>query len=161
MRVLQVLFCLVLGVTAFVASPMLVAADPCYDAFGDVVDCAADAGVDDPADAGLPEADSPDRVIAGGGGGVGDPVALFDPTGGKTIENIFQAILDIIMVFAIPIIVFFMIWAGFLYVTATGNPDKISKANNALMYAIIGGVIVLGANVLLEVITTTIELFKD
>lgn len=88
-----------------------------------------------------------------------DPIVLSDPVQ-KTIPQIFEAILDIIMVFAIPIIVFFIVWAGFLYVTATGNPEKIKKAHNALLYALIGGLIVLGANVILAVITNTINVFK-
>ena len=61
------------------------------------------------------------------------------------------------MVFAVPIILFFIVWAGFLYVTAQGKPDQISKANKALLYAVVGGLIVLGAKVLLEVITNTIN----
>ena len=52
-----------------------------------------------------------------GSGGSGGGVVLFDPID-KSIEDIFLAILDIILVFAIPIILFFIIWAGFLYVTA-------------------------------------------
>lgn len=92
------------------------------------------------------------------GEGVAPFIELRNPVD-MSIEGIFRAILDIIMVFAIPIIVFFIIWAGFLYVTATGNPEQIQKAHKALLYAIIGGLIVLGANILLEVITNTIAAF--
>jgi hypothetical protein len=86
--------------------------------------------------------------------------SLFDPLGGKTIEGIFQAILDILMVFAIPIVVFFIVFAGFKYVTAQGNETKLAEATQALTYAVIGGLIVLGANVLLAIITNTIDVFK-
>ena len=50
----------------------------------------------------------------------------------KSIEDIFRAILDIIMVFAVPIILFFVVYAGFLYVTAQGNASKIGEAHKAL-----------------------------
>jgi len=69
-------------------------------------------------------------------------------------------LVDIILVFAIPFIVFFIIYAGFLYVTAQGNPEKIQKAHAALLYALIGGMLILGANVLLYVITNTITQIK-
>ena len=88
------------------------------------------------------------------------PIVIFDPVQ-KTIPEIFRAILDIIMVFAIPIILFFIVWAGFLYVKATGNPTKIEAAHKALLYALIGGLIVLGANIILAVITNTINVFVN
>ncbi len=74
----------------------------------------------------------------------------------SSIPKFFQAIIDILLVFAIPFIVFFIIYAGFLYVTARGNVETISKAHKALLYALIGGVLILGANVLLDVITGTV-----
>ena len=79
----------------------------------------------------------------------------------NSIPEFFQAILDIVMVFAIPFIVFFIIYAGFLYVMAQGNPDKVSKAHNALLYALIGGVLILAANALLAIVTGTVEQFTN
>jgi hypothetical protein len=48
------------------------------------------------------------------------------------------------------------IYAGFLYVTARGNPSKISTAHNALLYSAIGTAILLGAWVIASVIRNTI-----
>lgn len=96
-----------------------------------------------------------------GTGDVGANVDLWNPLGDKSIGDIFLAILDIIMVFAVPVILFFLVWAGFLYVTAQGNEEKLNKAHRALLYAIIGGLLVLGAQVLLYTITNTIELFDQ
>lgn len=102
-----------------------------------------------------------------GGGSPGDPrgqpaadtnIELFDPLN-KSIEEIFLAILDIIIVFAIPIVLFFIVWAGFLYVTARGDTSQLEKAHKALLYAVIGGLIVVGAQALLSVIKNTISLF--
>lgn len=59
--------------------------------------------------------------------------------------GLLDAILSVVMVFATPIIVFFFIWAGFLYVTARGNPTQLEQARRALMYGVIGAVVVLGA----------------
>ncbi len=92
--------------------------------------------------------------------------AAFDPTIGagtlrnplkfNTITELFTAILQIITVFAVPVIVFFIIFAGFKYVTAGGNAEKVTSATHALTWALVGGVIVLGAQVLLAVIQSTV-----
>lgn len=87
---------------------------------------------------------------------------LTNPMGGiESIPAFFQALLDIVMVFAIPFIVFFIIYAGFLYVMAQGKPEQIAKAHSALLYAIIGGVLILAANVLLAVVTGTVNEFTS
>lgn len=86
-------------------------------------------------------------------------IELFNPLGDQSIGDIFLAILDIIMVFAVPIVLFFIVWAGFLYVTAQGSEERLRKAHNALLYAVVGGLLVLGAQALLYIITNTIELF--
>ena len=78
----------------------------------------------------------------------------------STIPDFFRVLVEIILVFAIPFIVFFIIYAGFLYVTAQGNPEKIQKAHAALLYALIGGMLILGANVLLTIITNTVTQIK-
>ena len=88
-------------------------------------------------------------------------VSLFNPLGqDSTLIGFFQEILAVILVFAVPLIVFFIILAGFNYVMARGNPGKIETANKALLYAVIGGVIILGAYVILEVISGTIDAFR-
>lgn len=87
----------------------------------------------------------------------GDPVTVQNPLVAKNITELFEAIIDIVLVFAIPIIVFFIIYAGFLYVTARGNEGTIQKAHMALLYALIGGLLILGARVLIEVVKGTVE----
>ena len=93
------------------------------------------------------------------GGAAGKSVQLDNPLNNETLMGLLQDILDVIMIFAVPIIVFFIIYAGFLYVTARGNETQVSNATRALLYAVVGGVIILGAQVLLEVISGTIAAF--
>jgi len=78
----------------------------------------------------------------------------------STIPAFFGAIIDIVLVFAIPFVVFFIIYAGFLYVTARGNAETIKKAHNALLYALIGGLLILGSRTLLTIITNTVNQLK-
>ena len=84
---------------------------------------------------------------------------LRNPLKSKSLTGFFNSILEVIMVFAVPLIVFFIIYAGFLYVTAQGNETTISKAHKALLYAVVGGLIILGAKIILEVISGTISAF--
>lgn len=86
-----------------------------------------------------------------------ESITLDSPLRTDSIQGLFQAIVDIVLVFAIPIIVFFIIYAGFMYVTARGNPEKIQTAHKALLYAIIGGLLIIGANVLMSVISGTVS----
>ncbi len=76
-----------------------------------------------------------------------------------SVEDLLIAILNIFIVVATPIIVLFIIYAGFLYVSARGNAQQIQQATRALTYAIIGGVLVIGAVALAQVIANTIKPF--
>ena len=82
---------------------------------------------------------------------------LTNPLKSDSITAFFTSILDIILTFAIPIVVLFIMYAGFLYVTARGDEGKIKTAHAALTWAIVGGVIVLGAKLIIDVIQGTVE----
>lgn len=49
-----------------------------------------------------------------------------------------------------------IVWVGFRFVAARGNEEKIRSARAALMWTIIGGLILLGATAIQAVITTTV-----
>jgi|SRR3989344_1453488 len=86
----------------------------------------------------------------------GQIIKLKNPLKVNSIAEFLKLILDIVTLFALPIIIFFIIYAGFLFVTAQGKPDQITKARNALLWSVVGGVIILGANLLLTVIQGTV-----
>lgn len=77
-----------------------------------------------------------------------------------SISELLSAILNILIIIATPIIIFFIIYAGYLYVTARGNSEQIKTANSALTYAIIGGVLIIGAVAIGEIIKNLVEAFK-
>jgi hypothetical protein len=97
---------------------------------------------------------------AGTTGCDGTGVILCNPLGDKDIIEFLQDILDVIMVFAVPLIIFMIIYAGFLFVMDRGNNKNLEQAKRALLYAVIGGVIILGARVILEVVQGTVDAFR-
>ena len=90
----------------------------------------------------------------------GSTVALTNYLNVSTIEELLEAILTILITLATPIIIFFIIYGGYLYVTARGNPEQIKTATTALTYAIIGGVIIIGAVAIGTIIGNLVGAFK-
>lgn len=97
-------------------------------------------------------------VNPGSPGGSG--VSLTNPLGNKGLMEFLQDILDVIMVFAVPLIVFMIIYAGFLFVMDRGSDKNLAQAKRALLYAVIGGVIILGAQAILAVVQGTVDAFR-
>ena len=88
------------------------------------------------------------------------PVTLENPLKNiTTIEGLLVTILNIIMILMVPIIVFFIIYAGFKYVMAQGNASQVEEATRALTYAIIGGVLILGAVAISQIIKSVVDSF--
>ena len=89
-----------------------------------------------------------------------DTVTLENPLNGiNSIDGLLVAILNIIMILMVPVIVFFIIYAGFKYVTAQGNAHQVEDATRALTYAIIGGVLILGAIAISQIIQNVVSSF--
>lgn len=102
------------------------------------------------------------NISVGGSGNTsvgGGSASLTNPLKATTISGFLLAVVDVILVFALPLIVLYIMYAGFLYVTARGEPGQITTARSALLWAIAGGVIVLGAKLIVSVIEGTIQAF--
>lgn len=78
----------------------------------------------------------------------------------QTIAGLITIVLDALIIIAIPIITLMIIYAGFLYVTARGNVEQTKRATTALTYAVIGGVLVVGAVAITGIIEQTIGEFR-
>ena len=90
-----------------------------------------------------------------------EPVTLNNPLNASisTIPDLLFAILHIVMILMIPIIVFFIIYSGFKYVTARGNAAQVEEASQSLLYAIIGGLLILGAIAISDIIKNIVDAF--
>lgn len=80
-------------------------------------------------------------------------------SGTDSIQGFLLNVLDAVVYIMIPVIVVMMIYAGFLFVTARGNSEKLGQAKNALLYTVIGAAIVLGAKGFALAIESTIKQF--
>ncbi len=86
-----------------------------------------------------------------------------NPIGEKIndIPALIKVALEFVVKIGGPVIVFFIVYSGFLFISAQGNKDKMKKAKDTLLYVIIGAVIVLGAFVISKIITGTVEQLRE
>lgn len=83
-------------------------------------------------------------------GGLCNPLAFNDLT------TFLQKLLEIVAQIGFPIIVLFMVYIGFLYISASGNPDKIKKVHGYFLWAVVGALLILGAQALSIAIKATV-----
>jgi hypothetical protein len=94
-----------------------------------------------------------------GGGGISGNYTLENPIKVGSIQDLLTILLKIVIILATPIVVLFIILAGFKYVTARGNANQIEDATKALTNAIIGGVLIIGAVAISEIIKNLVNSF--
>lgn len=136
-----------------IQSQVLFAADNC------LLDPETEKCVDEiaPDTAGSKQTEAPTGIKKSAQGG--DTGKLSNPLQSQSIEEFILKIIDVLLVFATPIIMLYIMYAGYLFVTARGDSGQISTARSALLWAVVGGVIVLGARVIIAVIQGTIKAF--
>lgn len=97
--------------------------------------------------------------------GVGNPVSpaatrsftLNNPLNFRTLSDFITAILNAVIKIGIPIAVLFVVWAGFKFVTAQGNPEELKSARKNLVWTLVGIGIFLGAALIAEIIRQTLR----
>lgn len=90
---------------------------------------------------------------------MGESRSFANPLAVDSIQGLLGAILEIVLVISIPIIILFLIYAGFQYVAARGNPEKLQTAHRALLFTLIGGVIILGSFAIVTIVTSIVDSF--
>ena len=75
----------------------------------------------------------------------------------STFSAFLTTLLNIIITIAVPIVVLAVVYSGFLFVTAQGNETKLEKAKKVIVWTLIGGVLVLGAQVVATAIQGTVR----
>lgn len=82
---------------------------------------------------------------------------LINPIGVNSIEELLSIVLRAVVQLGSILLVLALVWVGFLFVFAQGNPEKISSARQALMWTVIGGLLLLGAQGISLVLQQTIN----
>jgi hypothetical protein len=82
---------------------------------------------------------------------------ISNPLGSAGLLDLFDKVLDGLILLATPIVILMVIYAGYLFVTAQGNVTKLETAKRAIVYALIGALILLGAEAISALIQGSIE----
>ncbi len=82
---------------------------------------------------------------------------LKNPIQSDTIQKFVRNILEGVLKVGVPLVALAIIYSGFLFVTALGNPGKIEEAKKTLTNTIIGAALLLGAWGLSELIVETVK----
>lgn len=82
--------------------------------------------------------------------------SLENPLRFSSLEKFIEGVLQAVVMIALPVIVAFIVYAGFKYIFARGNVSKIGEAHKNFTYVVIGTILILGAWVLATLIGGTV-----
>ena len=74
----------------------------------------------------------------------------------STIPNFIAGALKILVMVALPIITIFIVYSGFLFVTAQGKPGELENAKQNFFFVIIGALLIMSAWILATLIGGTV-----
>ena len=87
----------------------------------------------------------------------GQPVTVKNPLGANSFCGLVKNLLQAAIAIGIPIAVLFIVYAGFKFVLARGNAEKLKEARTNFLWTIIGIAIFLGAWLLASVVANTVN----
>lgn len=82
-------------------------------------------------------------TIPGGNGSVEVQAPENIPSGAGSAENVIQASLNLLVLVGIIAALIFLIYGGILWVTSSGDKSKVERARHAIMYSIIGLIVII------------------
>ena len=88
-------------------------------------------------------------------------VPLENPTTITSFEGLINAILKVVAIIAIPVVTLLIIYSGFLFVSARGDPGKLKTAKSTLLYTIIGAAVIFGAWMLSNALVGTVQTIES
>lgn len=75
----------------------------------------------------------------------------------NSLPDFINAILDAVVQLGTILLTFAIVYVGFKFVAAQGNEEEIRSARTALMWTVIGGLVLLGAKTIGLVISATVK----
>lgn len=101
--------------------------------------------------------DWPSTGGGGGGGGNQQINRIRNPINAQSTAEVLEAFLKILVQIGAVAVTLAIVYAGFLFVAARGNPEELNRAKRTLMWTIIGALVLLGAQIIASVIGNTIK----
>lgn len=90
--------------------------------------------------------------------GENDPTGIGNPLGNTdSLPTLVRALVEGARDLGFIVAVLFLVYAGFLFVTARGDTEQLKRARMAFFWAVIGTAVLLGAWVLANVLQGTVE----
>ena len=87
---------------------------------------------------------------------MGDPI-FYNPLGeGTTVEILITKLLSALITLGIQLLVLYIVYAGFKFITAQGDSAQVTKARESLYWAMVGGAVLIGAKVIESILCGTI-----
>lgn len=87
-------------------------------------------------------------------------VSIKNPIGDVTVAGIITKVIGFMVQIGSVAVVLAIVYAGFLFVAAQGNPGEIAKAKTTLFWTIIGAMVLLGAQLIAGVVESTLKELK-
>ena len=85
-------------------------------------------------------------------------VPVPNPTPGfGSIEQIVLQVVNIVQILLIMATVLYLLYAGLMFVTARGEPSKITKARDALLWGMVGAALILASRVLVTTLQNAVN----
>jgi uncharacterized membrane protein len=92
-----------------------------------------------------------------GSTGPGDSMIFKNPIKATSLQDFLKSLLRVVTMLGAIVVVFFIIFAGFNYVTARGDEKKIQAATKTLTWTAVGAAVILGAQVIATAIQGTVN----
>ena len=82
---------------------------------------------------------------------------LKNPLKVDTLSALLLAVLDFVKIIGGIFVVLMLVFTGFKFVAAQGNPEKLSEARTSLFWTVLGALVLLGASVIAMGIDETVK----
>ncbi len=82
---------------------------------------------------------------------------LANPIKATSLSQFLAQLLDLVSMIMLPLIVLFLVYIGFQFVSSQGKPEKLKEARGYLIWALVGALLILGAQALSIAIQATVN----
>lgn len=84
---------------------------------------------------------------------------ITNPLKAENIPDLIKAIADFAVTVGLPIAIIFIVYSGFLFVSARGDEKKLENAKEGIKWSLIGAALIVGAKFLADAIVNFVKGF--